>query len=136
MAVTDLDEVEYITELAKAADDAAATVYADWTYAVTTNVLPSQGVGTTITVAYRGDEGKIVSFFRHRDIGSRVFSNSEKLLSAQDEECVGLKFSVARSGEFDIEYSYDIDEAIKWTNQVFSGLDPAELVEILRPRRV
>ena len=61
---------------------------------------------------------------------------SDKLFVAQAHEWAGMKCTVARSGTFRIEYSYDIDEAIKWANQVFSGLAPEETVEILRPQEL
>ncbi|MFC9963039.1 hypothetical protein [Nocardia ignorata] len=131
--MTDIDEVEVTTELVQAAADAGALVYPDWDFVVATRVHPSQGVGTWEVAAYRGDDGAIVDLFDHREIDNRVQTNSAELLAAQGPECMGLKCSVARSGQFRIEYSYEIDEAIKWANQVFSGLPPEQLVDILRP---
>ncbi|KAF0847194.1 hypothetical protein [Nocardia caishijiensis] len=132
--MTDIDEIEATTELVQATAQAAELAYPDWTYAVSTRVYPSRGVGTWGAVAYRGGEGTVVRLFGHREISRRIQNSSEKLYDAQGEECAGIKCSVARAGNFRIEYSYDIDEAIKWANQVYSGLTPEELVEILRPR--
>ncbi|MFD6389850.1 hypothetical protein [Nocardia sp. NPDC060259] len=132
--MTDIDEAEVTTELVVATGEAATLGYPDWTYAVSTRVQAVQGVGTWIVVAYRADEGAVVSLFDHVEVDRRVQMSTDKLLTAQGEECMGIKCTVARSGKFRIEYSYDIDEAIKWANQVFSGLEPAELVEILRPQ--
>ncbi|MFD3703423.1 hypothetical protein ACFWUP_09775 [Nocardia sp. NPDC058658] len=132
--MADIDEAEVTTELVIATGEAATLAYPDWTYSVSTRVLPSQGVGTWDVVAYRGEEGKVVSLFGKREISNRVRKFSDKLLTAQGQECMGIKCTVSRSGNFRIEYSYDIDEAIKWANQVFSGLTPEETVEILRPQ--
>ncbi|MGW6725116.1 hypothetical protein ACWF9G_04345 [Nocardia sp. NPDC055029] len=132
--MSDIDEAELTTELVQATGEAATLAYPDWTHAVSARVLPSRGVGTWEVVAYRGDEGTVVRLFGHRAIDRRVQTASTKLLAAQGEECMGLKCTVARSGHFRVEYSYDIDEAIKWANQVFSGLTPEELVENLRPQ--
>ncbi|KQY28430.1 MULTISPECIES: hypothetical protein [Nocardia] len=134
--MTDIDEAEITTELVLATGEAAAVAYPDWTHAVSTRVQTSRGVSTTIVVAYRGEEGSVVSLFDHRDISHRVRRNSNKLFIAQGEEWAGMKCTVARSGKFRIEYSYDSDEAIRWTNQVFSGLTPEETVEILRPQEM
>ncbi|WP_181699057.1 hypothetical protein [Nocardia sp. GTS18] len=132
--MSDFDEVEVTTTLVQATGEAAAVAYPDWTYGVSTRVLPSRGVGTTIVVAYQSSEGKVADLWDHRDLKRLIRKSSTALLDAQGVECMGLKCTVARSGQFRIEYSYDIDEAIKWANEVFSGLPPAELVEVLRPR--
>ncbi|KAF0849221.1 hypothetical protein [Nocardia caishijiensis] len=131
--MTDIDEAEIVTELVQATGESATLAYPDWTHAVSTNVQTARGVSTALVVAYRGEEGKIVSFFRHGDLSHRVAKYSDRLFVAQGSEWAGMKCSVARSGLFRIEYSYDGDEAIKWANQVISGLSPDELVEILRP---
>ncbi|MGM7647480.1 hypothetical protein ACSVDM_21480 [Nocardia sp. JW2] len=133
--MTDIDEAEMITELVKATGESAALAYPDWTFAVSTNVQTARGVSTALVVAYRGEEGKVVSFFRHGDLSHRVAKYSDRLFVAQGSEWAGMKCNVARSGNFRIEYSYNGDEAIRWANQVFSGLTPEELVEILRPPR-
>ncbi len=132
--MTDIDEAEITTELVRATREAAAVAYPDWSHGVSTRVLPSQGVGTTIVIAYRGDDGQDVDLWNHRDIKRRIRKSLTDLVAEQGEECMGMKCTVARSGTFRIEYSYDIDEAIKWANQVFSGLTPTETVEILRPQ--
>ncbi|MFE6611489.1 hypothetical protein [Amycolatopsis sp. NPDC057786] len=132
--MADFDEAEVTTTLVRATGEAAALAYPNWTYGVSARVLPSRGVGTWTVVAYQGGEGKDVDLWDHRDLDRRIQKSSTGLLDAQGVECMGMKCTVARSGEFRIEYSYDIDEAIKWANQVFSGLPPEEIVEILRPR--
>ncbi|MFD4357269.1 hypothetical protein ACFWPK_32300 [Nocardia sp. NPDC058519] len=134
--MTDIDEAELITGLVQATGEAAALVYPDWVYAVSTNVQTSSGVGTWGVIAYRGDEGMDVDLFDHHDISDRVCINSDKLFLAQGQEWAGMKCTVARSGKFRIEYSYDIDEAIKWAAEVFSGLTSDERVEILRPQEL
>ncbi|MFE6610305.1 hypothetical protein [Amycolatopsis sp. NPDC057786] len=126
-------DIEAATELVQATGQAAGLAYPDWTYAVSARVYPARGVGTWGAVAYRGDEGTVVRLFGHREISRRIQNSSEELHDAQERECAGIKCSVARAGNFRIEYSYDIDEAITWANQVFSGLAPDELVEVLRP---
>ncbi|WP_024802997.1 hypothetical protein [Nocardia sp. BMG51109] len=131
--MADLDEAEIVSELVRATAEAAALVYPEWTHAASTRVYPSSGVGTWEVVAYQDDEGKQVDLFDHNDIDRRVRGNSEKLFEAQGSEWVGMKCSVARSGRFRIEYSYDIDEAIKWAGDYFGGSTPEELVEVLRP---
>jgi len=131
--MSDMDEAEIISELVKATGEAALLEYPAWTHVVTTRVYPSSGVGTWEVVAYEGSEGKQVDFFGHRDISRRVSRTSRKLFEAQGSEWVGFKCSVARSGRFRIEYSYDIDEAIKWAGDFFGGSSPEELVEVLRP---
>ncbi|TCK00475.1 hypothetical protein [Nocardia alba] len=134
--MSEIDDVEAATELVQATGEAAALAFPDWTYAVSTRVYPSQGVGTWGVVAYRGDEGAVVRLFGHREISRRVQNYSEQLYDAQEQDCAGIKCIVARSGKFRIDYSYDIDEAIKWANQVFSGLTPEETVEVLRPQEL
>lgn len=132
--MTDIDESEIITELVRATGEAAMLVYPDWTYAVSTNVQTARGVGTWGVVAYRGNDGQDVDLWDHPDIDRRICKYSDQLYVAQGAEWAGMKCTVARSGTFRIEYSYDIDKAIKWAAQAFSGLTPAELVDILRPQ--
>ncbi|MFF0544773.1 hypothetical protein ACFYTF_18245 [Nocardia thailandica] len=132
--MTDIDEAEVISELVRATGEAAAVAYPDWTYGVSTNVQPSHGVGTWGVAAYRGDEGTDVDLWDHREISRRVRILTDKLFVAQGSEWAGMRCTVARSGRFRIEYSYDIDEAIKWANQAFSGLTSEQVVENLRPQ--
>ncbi|MGM7647479.1 hypothetical protein ACSVDM_21475 [Nocardia sp. JW2] len=132
-SAADEERGKVATELVRVMGQAGALQYPDWTHVVSTGVRPSRGVSTWEVIAYRGSEGAVVSLFDHREIDRSLESSLMKLFAAQGETCMGLKCSVARSGQFRIEYSYDIDEAIKWANQVFSGLPPEELVEILRP---
>jgi len=131
--MSDFDEYEIISELVGATGEAATLAYTEWTHAVSTNVRTSRGVGTWGVVAYNDHEGVAVDLFDHDDINRRVRKNSSKLLEAQSPECVALKCTVARSGHFEIDYSYNIDEAIKWAGDFFGGSTPEELVEVLRP---
>ncbi|WP_157101396.1 hypothetical protein [Nocardia shimofusensis] len=131
--MADLDESEIISELVVATGEAAALAYPDWTHAVSTKVYPSRGVSTWEVVAYKGDNGQHVDLFDHDDIDRRICDHADSLFQAQGSDWVGMKCSIARSGQFRIEYSYDTDEAIKWAGDFFGGSTPEELVEILRP---
>lgn len=132
--MSDIDEAEIIVELVRATGEAAALEYPEWTHAVSARVYPSSGVGTWEVVAYQNSDGKRVELFDHDEIDERVSSSSRRLFEAQGAEWAGMKCSVARSGKFTIEYSYDIDEAIKWAGDGFEGgSTPGELIAALRP---
>ncbi|MGW5312132.1 hypothetical protein [Nocardia thailandica] len=132
--MTEIDEAAVTVDLVQATGEAASLAFSDWTYAVSARVVPARGVGTWEVAAFRNDDGVIVDLFDHEEIDQRVQEASTGLLSAQGPECVGIKCTVARTGRFRIEYSFDPEAAIKWANQYFSGLSPAELVENLRPQ--
>ncbi|MGW4635363.1 hypothetical protein [Nocardia sp. NPDC004415] len=130
----DIDATELSIELAKATGQAAALEYPDWTYGVSTRVNTAPGVSTWDCFSYQGGEGRMVDLFDHRAIDKALTTTTRQLLEYQGDECMGVKCSVARSGQFRIEYSFDFDEAIRWANPFFSKLTDEEVIENVRPR--
>ncbi|WP_336088191.1 hypothetical protein [Nocardia sp. SSK8] len=132
--MNEIDVAEVSITLAQTTGQAAALGYEDWTYGVSTRVKTAPGVSTWDCFSYRDDDGTIVDVFDHKAIGKAAKTATRQLLEAQGDECTGVKCTVARSGQFRIEYSFDFDESIRWANPFFSKLTDEEVIENVRPR--
>lgn len=130
----DRDESTVIQDLVKSIGQAGSSTLPDWEYVVSNFVWTASNVSSYEAVVYSEASAMEFDSFDNFELGNIIGNLSEELFHVQNSGWRGVKCSVARSGRFRVDYSYDLDEAIKWVGDFFEGgSSPEELIEVLRP---
>lgn len=122
-------------DLARVTAHAGSVTFDDWTHATTSFVWTARGISTCAAVAYNPRGAAVVNLGQHHEtVQVPLMRTAKDLFKAQNSEWVGINCSGSRSGEFQVDYSHNLNEAIRWVSDAFDGgSSPSELVEVLRP---